>query len=279
MSDKRIKYYNFSVNKGGIILVKKYKDRVNTAIRIANHYRKNWDCLLWIAPQNYLDMNDYRKDIKIKFAKIKKEMKIVSFEDISIKDQLYLSLNELVSKKQVFCIIDESLNIKNMSSERAKRLFLLRNNFEYKLLLSKNIMYRELADIYNIMRFINPLVFNMTKTQFLHHYMPFYTDDFQISKRWSNPKLEKIAISLLRPYILVCDMSDNSKINYHNFSFELTREEQEAYKEDKVAFLKEKNKVAFLQVIQRFQYFYTICSNKVKMLIKILKRLSKNKKK
>lgn len=279
MSYKRINYNHFANCRSGFILIKKRKDRVDAAIKIAKYFREKWDCLLWIAPKNYLDMDGYAEDIKIKIGRINKDLLVISFEDLSIKDYSYLKINEVVSKQRVFCVIDESPNIKNMSSERAKRLFVLKNSFKYKLLLSKDLIYRGLYDIYSQMNFVDSSVFNMTKTQFLHNYMPFYTDDFNICKRWSKPSFEKKVIKILRPYVLVCDLTNDLQVNYRDFVFELTEKEKKAYQSDKIDFLNGKNQVAFLQVMQKFQYFYTICKHKVEKLISVLGEIEQRKEK
>lgn len=272
MSKKGI-YKKFAVIRGGIILVKRLSLRVAVAAKIIRHFRKEWDYVAWVAPVNYLDNPEYLSKIKAEFGKNIAKLKFYSHEDISLNDKLYLELYNLATDNRVFCVVDESLGFKNTSSGRTRRLLSMQGKFSYRLLLSKSPISRGLRDIYSQMQFINIKILNMTETQFLHQFMPFYTDGFSVSKRWSLPHLDRRAAKLLKPYVLYCDFTDNLNISYREYCFNLTPAEMKVYQEDKEKFLNEKNRVAYLQVIQRFQYYYTICAQKVKQLKQLLEEI------
>ncbi len=267
---KRKKYKTFEQTKGGIVFVRNHAKRVKIALEVAKRYQKQWDYLLWLASATSLDVEIYKNKIISKIENGAKRCKFFSFEEISLQDQPYLQLYDLASENRVFCVIDDCLNVKNMASGRTKRLLSMQAKFDFRLLLSENPVCRGLRDVYALMQFMDTSILNMTETQFSNLFMPFYTDDFDVSKRWSKPKFERQAMKLLRPYVLFCDLSDNLKINYHEYWFDLTDKEKKAYQEDKERFLQGKMRVLFLQAIQEFQYLYTICSAKVKKLAELL---------
>ncbi len=272
-------YKKFAAARGGIIFIKRYALRVEAAARVIRYFKKEWDFVAWMAPANYLDIPDYVEKVKSVIGIDAAKIKFFSHEDISLNDQMYIELYDLADENRVFCVIDESLSIKNTSSGRTRRLLAMQGKFKYRLLMSKSPICRGLRDIYSQMQFMDSTVLGMTETQFLHQFMPFYTDDNAVSKRWSLPHLEKKAALLLKPYILFCDFKDNLKIVHREYQFELDAAEKEVYREDKESFLKNKSSVAYLQVIQRFQYYYTICRQKVEQLRRLLSEISSRKEK
>ena len=273
------KYEIFEKTKGGIIFARNCSCRIEMALKIARKYRKHWDYVLWLASSTLLDIADYQNKIISEMRKDGVCCKFFSFEDISQKDCVYLQLYDFASENRVFCILDNCLNIKNMASGRTKRLLSMQAKFNFRLLLSDTPVCRGLRDVYAFMQFIGTSVLNMTETQFLHQFMPFYTDDFDVSKRWSVPNLERLAVKILKPYILFCDLRDNLKINYQEYWFNLTLKEKRDYQRDKEKFLRNKNRVLFLQAIQEFQYLYTICYEKVKKIAELLKYIQQKREK
>lgn len=260
---KRIKYKNFNKYGAGFVWVENQNLRIKTAIKIVKKYNKNWDKVIWIAPINNINAFDYYNKIKQYAGKMFEDIIFYAAEHLSVFDEVYLELFNLASEKSVFCVIDESNNFKNIYTGRTKRLLKIRNKFEYKLLLSGNPFCRSVRDIYSQLLFVCPQEIDTTEVQFLHRYMPFYTDNFEVTKRWSKPKLEIKMMKQWKSFIMFCDLSKDAKIIYQERIFELTKAEKKAYKEDKLRFLSLHSSVAYLQVIHRFQYYYTICAQKI----------------
>ena len=270
---KQIKYQNFEQTRGGIVFARNCSKRIEIALSLVKRYREKWDYLLWLGSANLLYAQGYKDRIISEMDNGKECCKFFAFEEISLQDQVYLQLYDLASEYRVFCVVDDCLNVKNTASGRTKRLLSMQAKFDFRLLLSENPVCRGLGDVYALMQFMDASLLNMTETQFLHQFMPFYTDDFDVSKRWSRPKFERQAMKLLKPYILLCDLTDNVKINYHEYWFDLTEKEKVAYQEEKDRFLQGKTRVLFLQAIQEFQYLYTICQKKVRKLAELLENI------
>ncbi|MBE6452625.1 MAG: hypothetical protein E7012_03960 [Alphaproteobacteria bacterium] len=276
---QKIKYKKLTKNSGGIVWAKRSNVRIDIAVRILKYTRENWDLVVWICGAGYVDNTEYRNKIMKKSSSIYKKIKFFSYEDISLTDESYIKMFDLLYGKRIFCIMDGSLNIKNMFSARTKRMILLRNKFKYRLLLSELPIYRAIRDIYAQMMFVGQNAINKTETQFLQQYMPYYTDDFEVQKRWSVPKSEKKVIQQVKPYVVFCDFSDNLKINHYDYTFRLNDAEKKVYKEDKINFLNNYPHAEYLKIIQRFQYYYTICKEKVDKLRILLNQVKCNNEK
>ena len=270
MKNKRIKYHVLKKYNGGIVWVKEYDKRIDVATKIIKHLKNDWEKVIWIATSGYVDNAEYREAIKQKTGNLYDKIVFFSYDDISLTDEIYVKLFDIASENEVFCILDGSLNLKNMVTSRTKRMLVLRKIFKYRLLLSELPIYRAIRDVYAQLMFVYSPAINKTETQFLQQYMPYYTDDFDVSKRWSIPELEKKLLNRLRSFIVYCDFSDDLKINYFDCDLELSEAEKEVYQADKIKFLQDNPRAAYLKIIQRFQYYYTICKQKITKLQLIL---------
>ena len=272
-------YEQFSVLNAGAIFLRDNDEKLKIVFSLINKNSDDIDFVVWIAPACYLATGVYVDDIKQAADGWSERIEFYSTESISFYDEKYLALYNLCDKYRVFCIVDESLTFKNTTSGRTKKLLTIKHKFKYRLLLSKNPLSQGIRDLYAQAKFLDPSIINMTERQFLYRFLPSYIDSFDVWKRYSNPQYEGQVINLVRPYLLVCDFEDNLKINYHEHVFELTNDEKKVYQEDKEDFLAGREQVAYLQVVQRFQYFYTICQQKVDALAKLVNEIIKRKEK
>ena len=262
------KFYHLNV---GALFVKMGPEKLKLIFNIIKVVQNEIDYVVWIAPAQYIATKAYLDDIA-KFAGDDLASRICFFaiENISIKDNEYLKLYDISDRNKVFCVVDESINIKNIQTGRAKRLIAMKNKFDYRLIISGMLLTQGLVDLYSHVQFLDSAILNMTKTQFMHYFMPPFEDEFEVMKRWSTPKYEAKLIKMIEPYVLAFDLQDDFSIQYKELNFDLTPKEELSYEEEKEAFLQGKDKVAFLQVMQRFQYFYTISQNKVFALQKLV---------
>ena len=267
-------YEQFSVLNAGALFLRDNNEKLKIVFSLINKNSDDIDFVVWIAPSCYLATNVYVGDIKQAAGGWKDRIEFFSTESLSFNDEKYLALYNLTDKYRVFCIVDESLTFKNTTSGRTRRLLTIKHKFKYRILLSKNPLSQGIRDLYAQAQFLDSSILNMTEAQFLHRFLPLYIDDFDVWKRDSNPAYEGQVVSLVRPYLLACDFQDNLRIEYHERIFDLTEKEQEAYRRDKEAFLAGREQVAYLQVVQRFQYFYTICKRKVEALAELVNEIT-----
>ncbi len=273
MTDDRILYENLNYSGGGIVYAQDLIQRIEIAAKIIKHFRGKWERIFWLAPSTYMRIRDYIPTIKKALDTDAEFVTFCSYEHISLDGEKYLECYDLASQMQGFCVFDESLSIKNLYSARTKRVLAMHRKFKYRLLMSKSPLSCGLLDIYTQMQLINPSAIAMTEAQFRHSYMPANFYNRNVSKCYNLPGAEKTIARLLRPYILYRDWGENIKIIYHNCQFQLDADEQKEYQRDKEQILRGLKNMAYLQVVQRFQYYYTICRQKVKKLQELLEEI------
>lgn len=256
--------------KAGALFMKMGARKTKMALDLIKSKQDEIDFVVWIAPASFLSWGSYRKEIEQNLDGLTKKIYFFSIESISCSDQRYLQLHNLAEKYCTFCVVDESITIKNTEAGRTKRLLYMRGMFTYRLILSGLPLTQGLVDLYSQIEFMHPQALNMSESQFLNTYLSPYEDGTQNVRKWSNPENEKSLIEQMRPFIFECDLDSDYNLNYIDHDFELTEKEQDSYQEEKNEFLKEKCQVAFMEVAQKFQHIYTISKNKVDALFKLV---------
>ncbi len=269
----------FAKLRAGALFMSNRQKKIELAFAISSFVSHDIDYIVWIAPGRYLTSASYVDDIKNFAGKNASSLCFFSIENLSLNDLNYLRLYELACMYRVLCVVDGSVAIKNAEAGRTRRLLAMKHKFAYRLILSETPLTCGILDLYTQFYFLNPLILNMTQTQFRHTFLPVSIGDFDVIKRISTPKDEQKLIKMIRPYILICDFTNNVDITYHDYNFELTAPEAKVYQQEKEAFLNRRERVAFLQVVQHFQYLYTLCKRKVDTLFSLIDDiLSKNEK-
>lgn len=258
--------------KAGALFMRMGARKTKMALDLIKNKQDDFDTVVWITPASFLGWDGYTKAIDENLEGLTKEICFFSIESISCSDIRYLQLYALAERYRVFCVVDESITIKNTEAGRTKRLLLMRNMFDYRLILSSLPLTQGLVDLYSQIEFMHPSVLNMSETQFLNTYLSPYDDG--TTRKWSKPENEKILIEQMRPFIFQCDLEEHNNLNYIDLCFDLTEKEEASYQEEKNEFLQGKNQVAFMEVAQRFQHIYTIAKNKVEGLFALIDEIA-----
>lgn len=269
-----------SILKAGAVFANTDKDKIRMAVELILSTLSKIDFVIWIAPASFFYTSDYKDIIREHNQDLLKKICFFTIEAVSMSDEKYLQLYNLCDKYRTFCVVDESLTIKNAEAGRTKRLISIHKKFKYRLILSAVPLTQGLIDLYSQIKFIDSNILNMTETQFMHCFLPFCEDNYKTWKRWSTPDNELQLIKLMKPYIYKCDIKDwNSNLRHHHCHFELTPAEACSYQQEKEAFLENKYQVAFMEVAQKFQHIYTISQKKVEALFELLEQIkSRNEK-
>ncbi len=275
---KKISHRFAELQAGALFMCNRQK-KLDLAFAVSSSVSNDIDYIVWIAPGQYLSSASYVEQVKNSAGQNAQFLHFFSIENLSLNDLNYLKLYELACMYRVLCIVDGSVAIKNAEAGRTQRLLAMKHKFAYRLILSEIPLTRGILDLYTQFYFLNPLILNMTQTQFRHMFLPISIGDFDVVKRISTPQDEIKLIKMIRPYILTCDFTNNVDIIYHDYNFELTPSEAKVYEQEKEDFLNRRDRVAFLQVVQHFQYLYTLCKRKVDTLFSLIDDiLSKNEK-
>lgn len=276
-------YEKFSVQKAGALFMKMGYRKIDVTFAIIQSCAEKFDFVVWIAPANFLASNDYVKIIKFLAGGLYRKICFFSIEAISLSDSKYLQLYNLIDKYRTFCVVDESITIKNTEAGRTKRLLLVRSKFKFRLILSGTPITQGLIDLYSQIEFISPGILKMSESQFSNSFLPFYEDSYKTWRRWSRPEDEQLLVKLMLPYVYECDLDMDYNISYFDEYFTLTPEEELDYKAEKEAFLSNKyddnRRIFFLEVVQKFQHIYTLCESKAARLFNLVNQIiSENEK-
>lgn len=100
-------------------------------------------------------------------------IEVVGIETLSSSQKTYLRLLEAVKTHSTFCVIDESLKIKNLNANRTKRLLAIGAYCKYKLILNGTPISKNILDLWAQMDFLSPIILNMTFREFKYTYCEF----------------------------------------------------------------------------------------------------------
>lgn len=260
--------------RAGALFMKMGTGKTKVALDLVKAQEENIDVVIWIAPASLLRDSGYKAEIQ-RWYRVSKPIFFCSIESISGSDYKYLDLRKLAELSKNFCVVDESITIKNTDAGRTKRLLSMWNLFDFRLILNGTPLTQGLIDLYSQIQFLHPKILNMTEAQFANNFLTYKKDGSKPWKRWSRPENEEALIEMIRPYIFDCELDIPVEIMEYNTSFDLDYSEQNEYQEFKQDFLADKFEVKFLEAAQKFQHKYSSCREKLAYLQKIVPTLGK----
>ena len=252
--------------RAGALFMDMGTGKTRTAIEIVMDKSADFDTIIWIAPASLINSENYIDEIHKWYKGGKGDIVFFTLEGISQSDTAYLKLRDVAERSRNFCVIDESLGIKNSEAKRTKRLLQMWDMFDFRLILNGTPISKGLIDIYSQLQFIHPNILKMTEAQFANNFLQYRRDGHRPWMRWSKPENEKALIEIMRPYIFDADL--DMDINYITISknVRLSNSEASDYADFKREWLKDKINVGFLAVCQKFQHYYTLCQAKIEWL-------------
>ncbi len=259
--------------KSGILFINKIGKKMEMALSLVENKLKEVDFVLWIAPASFLATKLYMNEIKKNNRTFRHRIYFYSVESIAFSDTKYLELYNLIHNFKIFCVVDESITIKNTASGRTQRLLSLSRKFTYRLILSTIPLCQGLIDLYAQLEFLNPKILRMNEQQFGHIFMPYKYSNYLAMRRWSRPEDEAKVYNYMKPYILGYDFGEKLDINYHNSYFDLTPQEEKSYLDEKCKFLQNRDQLVFMDIVQNFQRMYTLSQNKLIALNKLVQEI------
>lgn len=261
--------------KTGALFMKMGAKKIDIALEFVKSQQFKVEYVIWIAPAAFLSDKTYRNEVRKSSLGLERKIYFFSIEAIACSDIKYLELYNIIDRFRVFCVVDESITIKNTEAGRTQRLLKMASKFKYRLILSSTPLTQGLIDLYSQIMFMNPAILNMTETQFANSFLFNLYDDDKTKRKWSLPQHEQQLIKLMRPYIYECDLEFDCPINYINYNFSLSPREALSYRQEKEFFLTGRDKVSFLEVAQKFQHMYTICTEKTLALVRLIEEIIK----
>lgn len=237
------------------------------------------DVIIWIAPASLISSGKYVGEIKKWSRGFFNKILFYTTESISKSDEKYFEMREFAGIQKSFCVVDESILIKNMSALRTQRLLNDYHLFDFRIILNGTPITKSLLDLYAQISFLSPNILKMTERQFADNFLVYFFDgrDPFPWRRWSKPANVEALVEIIRPYIFNTNLKTDCRIRIYNREFELDSVERRNYSNFKNAFLDGKYFVSFFTVAQKFQREYSLkCKAKfeatLKLVGKILKR-------
>jgi len=278
--NQKLAFEKLSKLKSGVLFMQMGTGKTKVALDLIKSRQADFDVVIWIAPASLIRERSYTFEIEKWSNGLNKPIKYFTVEGISQSDNKFLEMHNLAGKNRNFCVVDESIKIKNIGAIRTDRLLAMYDKFDFRLILNGTPTTRSLLDLYAQIQFISPSILNMTETQFADNYLQYYNEGFQPWKRWSRPENEQALIETIRPYIFDADLEIDNNINFIDNNFKLNKFEREQYKDFKEGYLHNKLGFNFLATAQTFQHFYTnSCAEKHNILCKTVNQILQRKEK
>ena len=190
----------------------------------------NIEQILWLAPFRSINPKISGSGIREEVAKwggFEQPICFYGIESLSNSDRIYLELCKFAESKNTFIVCDESLKIKNIDAKRTKRVLEIGNCCENKLILNGTPISRNLLDIYPQMRFLSPLILNMSFSEYKNTFCE-YT---KITKQQGNKSYSMEFItkyhnidylySLIRPYVYEADLQLDVKQQHIDIDYKI----------------------------------------------------------
>ena len=240
------------------------------------------DIVIWIAPASLIRSNIYAQEVKKWSFGFFSKIYFFSIESISKSEVKYLTMRSLAEHNRTFCVVDESIYIKNAQALRTKRLLKDYYLFDFRIILNGTPITKSLIDLYSQISFLSPNILKMTEREFADKFLVYFDDgiDRRPWARWSKPANVQALIEIIRPYIFNIEFNQPCPVRTINRYFKLDKTERKKYTRYKNNFLKDKLYVNFLAVAQRFQRAYTItCKDKFCAVLTLVEKIIERKEK
>lgn len=258
--------------KGGILFMSMGTGKTKVAMDLALSRQDDYDCIIWIAPASLIKSKSYVEEINKWSDGLTKLIHYFTIEGVGSSDNKYLEMVNLATNKSSFCIIDESITIKNSIAKRTKRLLQNWHLFKFRLILNGTPITNSLLDLYSQIQFIHPNILKMTERQFANNFLIYKKDGYRSYAKGNKPYNEEALIETIKPYIFDAELEINCGLNFIDIECYLNEIEKENYGACKrETYENMVEDFDFLAICQKLQHHYTeMCldkHNKFKQLI------------
>lgn len=190
------------------------------------------------------------------------ELRVVGVETISSSERTYLSLLEEVKTKRTFCVVDESLKIKNLAANRTKRILAIGSYCAFRLILNGTPLSRSVMDLWSQMEFLSPKILGMSMRQFRDTYCEWEKKSGRGIKILGSRNVPHL-VAKMEPYIFDARLYLDIRRDYRAKSYFV---DTDAYAEFKDEVFRsdavynddgELTDISFYKIISRLQRWYT----------------------
>ncbi len=264
-TDQKKAFAKLSKLKAAALFMKMGTGKTKVACDLIRDKLENIDIVIWIAPASLVRSDIYYSEIKKWSNGFFSKIHFFSIEGISKSESKYLQMRGFAENNRNFCVVDESIYIKNAQALRTKRLLSDYRLFDFRIILNGTPVTKSLIDLYSQITFLSPNILRMSEREFADRFLVYFDDgiDKRPWRRWSKPANIEALVEIIRPYIFNTELEEPCRIRIVDMAFSLDKIERRRYTRFKESFLRGKFFVNFLSVAQKFQKAYTItCKDK-----------------
>ena len=273
-SEHRAAFAKLSKLRAGALFMKMGTGKTKVACELVRDKLAHINAVIWIAPACLVNSEIYMAEIRKWGGDFFPITKFFSVEGISKSDEKYFKMRRLAESSRNYCVVDESVYIKNASALRTRRLLADCRLFDFRLILNGTPVTRSLLDLYSQMSFLSPKILNMTERQFADKFLVYMRGAGMGDRpwaKWSKPANVEALAEIIRPYVFGSPFDYPCDIRSRDIFFDLDRGERARYGEYKENLLFGKRFVNFLAVAQKFQMAYTTgCKEKFNRALSIV---------
>lgn len=256
--------------KAGALFMEMGTGKTRVAVQLIQSKVHYIDIVIWIAPASLLSEESYKNEIKKWAGKDFYLFKFFTIEGVSQSDIRFIELLNTAENNRCFCVIDESIKIKNIDSKRTKRLLKNYSKFDFRLILNGTPTTKNLVDLLPQINFISPHILNMNETQFANNFLEYFTDKYRGWRRWSKPANEEALIEIIRPYIFDSKLDLDVEVDIDQRKFNMNNDEMSEYQDAKNDYFSKVGCIDFLAMTQKFQQLYTINQDKYTEIVNVV---------
>lgn len=253
MTNQELAFNKLSRLKCGALFMEMGTGKTKVALDIINSKLHKIDYILWICPVSI------KNEIETEKNKWYPQMQInvVGCESIGSSNRIYSRVLKEIENKKVFCVVDESLKIKNSEAKRTQRILNIGKICEYRLILNGTPVSKNVMDLWTQMEFLSPKILKMSETEFKNTFCEYYIRGKLkglVKKTYNTEYL----ISLIRPYIFDSKLDLDVNTHYTQVYYDnLYMFEYENIKEEVLHEFIFSGKMDFFVLSTRLQKCYT----------------------
>lgn len=256
----------------GALFMQAGTGKTQTAVGIINS-RSDIKKVLWFTPlrtkKNLIE--------ELEKCDLKYDVEIVGIETLSNSKKTYSALLSKYNEPNFFCIVDESIKIKNYCN-RTERIKKIGKNAKYKLILNGTPISKNYLDLFNQFDFLSPKILKMNYNQFRDTFVierRVYVGE-RLKKRFLNgfTNLEYL-FNLISPFIYKSALKIDVEKDVFEIEYKVEKEITEDYLYHKANFIESiKNEDGqLLANLQYLQHCYAKSVEKLETLKGLLQDL------
>lgn len=230
MNNQQAAFEKLSRLKVGALFMEMGTGKTKVALDLIASKRHKVDYILWICPCSV--KSEIESERKIWHEDL--PVDIIGCESIGSSDRIYLETLRKCAGRRVFIVVDESLKIKNREAKRTKRILMLGELAEYKLILNGTPLSKNVLDLWTQMQFLSPKILNMNYNQFKNTYCEYYIRGRLKGLVKKQHNVEHL-IAKIEPYIFDSELELGKRKNYIDYTYKM--DDIAGYDELKMSYL------------------------------------------